>query len=86
MLKALRIISCVLAATAAAVAVPIFIFFDLWGLIPVGLCIAFAAVMFICKYEQEKAELKKNPPAPEGDFITGRVEKNAPADGGKETH
>lgn len=86
MFKILRIISCVLAAAAAAVAVPIFIFFDLWGLIPVGLCIVFAAVMFICKYEQEKAELEKNPPAPEGDFIRGKAEKNASAESGEETH
>lgn len=75
MFKVMRIIFSVLAAAAAACAVMIFIFFDLWGLIPVGLCIAFAAGMFICKFAQEKAELKKNPPAPEGDFITGRVEK-----------
>ena len=75
MLKTLRIVFCILAVAAAAVAVMIFIFFDLWGLVPVGLCIVFAAAMFICKGAQEKQELKQNPHDPEGDFITGKVKK-----------
>ena len=69
----LRIVFCILAVAAAAVAVMIFIFFDLWGLIPVGACLVFAALMFICKNAQEREELKKNPTPPVGDFITGKV-------------
>lgn len=64
------------AVAAAACAVMIFIFFDLWGLIPVGVGIAAAVGMFVCKNLQEKDEAKKNPPAPRGDFITGRVPEN----------
>lgn len=73
MFKALRIIFSILSAAAAAVTIMIFIFFNLWGLLPLGLCIAFAVAMFICKSAQEREELKKNPPAPVGDFITGKV-------------
>lgn len=73
MYKILRIVFCLLAVAAAAVTVMIFIFFDLWGLIPLGLCIVFAAAMFICRNAQVSEELKKNPPAPVGDFITGKV-------------
>lgn len=38
--------------------------------------IAFAALMFLFKNKQEAEERKANPPAPEGDFITGRVPKS----------
>lgn len=73
MFKILRIVFCILAALAAAVTVMIFIFFNLWGLLPLGLCIVFAVAMFFCKIKQEQEELKKNPPQPVGDFITGKV-------------
>lgn len=73
MYKVLRIIFCLIAVAAAAVAVMIFIFFDLWGLIPLGVFLLSAAAMFICRNAQMRDELKKNPPAPSGDFITGRV-------------
>lgn len=73
MFKVLRIVFCILAAIAAAVTVMIFIFFNLWGLLPLGLCIVFAVAMFFCKNAQEREELKKNPPNPVGDFITGKV-------------
>lgn len=76
MLKVLRIIFCLLAVAAAAVTVMIFIFFDLWGLIPLGLCIVFAVAMFLCRDAQAREELKKNPPPPVGDFITGKVKNN----------
>lgn len=65
-----------LAVAAAAVTVMIFIFFDLWGLIPLGLCIVFAVAMFLCRDAQAREELKKNPPPPVGDFITGKVKNN----------
>lgn len=76
MLKILRIVFCLLAVAAAAVTVMIFIFFDLWGLLPLGLAIAFAVGMFVCKSAQERKELKENPPAPKGDFITGKVKED----------
>lgn len=73
MFKTLRIIFSILSAAAAAVTIMIFIFFNLWGLLPLGLCVLFAVAMFICKNAQIREELKKNPPAPVGDFITGKV-------------
>ena len=73
MFKILRIIFSILAAAAAAVMIIIFILFNLWGLLPLGLCVLFAFAMFICKNAQEREELKKNPPAHTGDFITGKV-------------
>lgn len=73
MYKVLRIVFCILAVAAAAVAVPIFIFFDLWGLVPVGACVVFAVLMILFKRAQEQEELRKNPPEPKGDFITGKV-------------
>ena len=76
MFKILRIAFCILAVAAAAVTVMIFIFFNLWGLLPLGLCVLFAAAMFLCKGAQEREELKKNPPDPVGDFITGKVKSD----------
>ena len=76
MYKVLRVVFCLLAVAAAAVTVMIFIFFDLWGLLPLGLCILFAFAMFLCRSAQMREELKKNPPAPTGDFITGKVKDN----------
>lgn len=76
MFKVLRIVFCILAAAAAAVTVMIFVFFDLWGLLPLGLCLLFAFAMFICKNAQMREELKQNPPEPVGDFITGKVNNN----------
>lgn len=73
MYKTLRIIFCLLAVACAAVTVFIFVFFNLWGLVPLGGAVIFAALMFVCKRAQESEELKNNPPDAEGDFITGRV-------------
>lgn len=78
MFKILRIICSVIAAAGAAVAIFIFAYFGLWGFLPVGVCVIFAALTFFFKRKQEEEELKKNPPHPEGDFITGRV-KNTPS-------
>ena len=74
MYKFFRIAFCIIAVAAAAVAVPIFIFFDLWGLVPVGAGLVCALLMFLFKYLQEQDEIKKNPPEKKGDFITGKVE------------
>ena len=73
MYKVLRVVFCLLAVAAAAVTVMVFIFFDLWGLLPLGLCILFAVAMFLCRNAQVREELKNNPPEPAGDFITGKV-------------
>lgn len=73
MYKNLRILFCILAVICAAVCVLIFIFFNLWGLVPLGGACVFAALMFLCKRLQENEELKKNPPPMAGDFITGKA-------------
>lgn len=73
MYKSLRILFCILAVICAAVCVFIFIFFNLWGLLPLGAGCVFAALMFWFKRLQENEELKKNPPPPAGDFITGKA-------------
>lgn len=73
MYKALRILFCILAVACAAVTVFIFVYFRIWGLVPLGGACAFAALMFFFKRKQEQRELKENPPPPEGDFITGKV-------------
>lgn len=75
MYKILRIIFCILAATGAAVTLFIFLFFGLWGFLPLGATIIFAALMFVCKNAQTSEELKANPPPPQGDFITGKVNR-----------
>lgn len=74
MYKVLRIIFCILATAAAIVAVPVFIWYEIWGLVPVGVCIVCTVLMMVFKNLQEKEELRKNPPEPKGDFITGKVE------------
>lgn len=76
MYKVLRIVFSILSAAAAAVTIMIFVFFNLWGLLPLGLCIVFAVAMFLCRNAQIREELKANPPAPVGDFITGKVPEN----------
>ena len=65
------------AVLAAAVTIFVFVYFKLWGLIPLGVGCLFAGLMFLFKRLQEREELKKNPPAPKGDFITGRIENNS---------
>lgn len=76
MYKVLRIVFSILSAAAAAVTIMIFVFFNLWGLLPLGLCIVFAVAMFLCRNAQIREELKANPPVPVGDFITGKVPEN----------
>jgi len=88
MYKNLRILFCILAVICATVTVFIFVFFELWGLVPLGGGVIFACLMFLCKRAQEAEELKRNPPPPAGDFITGRVPLNAAndeTDGNKES-
>lgn len=75
MYKAFRIVFCLLAAVCAAVTIFIFVYFGLWGLVPLGGAAVFALLMLFFKRLQEKEELKNNPPPPEGDFITGKVKK-----------
>lgn len=78
MYKNLRIIFCLLAVACAAVTVFIFVYFNWWGSVPLGAGCVFAALMFACKRMQASEEKKLNPPAPEGDFITGKVKKDDP--------
>lgn len=78
MYKNLRIIFCLLAVACAAVTVFIFVYFNWWGFVPLGAGCVFAALMFACKRMQASEEKKLNPPAPEGDFITGKVKKDDP--------
>ncbi len=80
MYKVLRIIFCVISVLAAASAIFIFVYFQFWGLAAVGVCVASAIGMILCKRAQEREELRKNPPPPEGDFITGRVVKDEKED------
>ncbi|MDE7329981.1 MAG: hypothetical protein K2N30_02635 [Clostridia bacterium] len=54
----------------------IFVYFGWWGFVPLGAGCVFAGLMFVCKREQEKEERKINPPAAEGDFITGKIKKD----------
>lgn len=81
MYKNLRIIFCILAVACAAVTIFIFVYFGWWGCAPLGGAVVFAALMYICKRAQESEELKKNPPPPAGDFITGKAESKEKKDG-----
>ena len=77
MLKVLRIIFCILAVCAAAAAIFVFVFAGwAWGILTVALCLGFAAAMILCKNAQARQEQRDNPPAPTGDFITGKVKKD----------
>ena len=76
MFKILRIIFCLLAVACAAITVFIFIYFQMWGLIPLVAACIFAVLMFICKNMQEREETKNNPPPAQGDFITGKPDKD----------
>lgn len=77
MYKTLRIIFCVLAALIAAAAIFIFVYCGwLWGLIAVLGAAVCAALMVTFKQLQERQEKKKNPPPAQGDFITGKTEKD----------
>ena len=80
MYKILRIAFCILSVLCVAVTLFIFVYFDWFGLIPLGGAIIFGFLMVMFKNLQQAKELKDNPPPPEGDFITGPVKK----DGGKE--
>lgn len=76
MFKVLRIVFCILACLCAAATIFIFVYFGLWGFAPLGGACVFAALMYWSKKLQEKQEHKINPPAPQGDFITGKAPKN----------
>ena len=76
MYKILRVVFCLLAVACAAVTIFIFIYFGMWGFVPLGLGVIFALLMFASKNRQESDELKKNPPPPTVDFITVRLIKD----------
>lgn len=74
MFKTLRIVFCVICALTVAASLFIFVYLGmLWGLVSVGAAVIFFLLMMFCKSKQEAEEQKNNPPAPKGDFITGKV-------------
>ena len=77
MYKILRIVFCVLAVAIAAVAIFIFIYLG-WvrGFAALSVAFVSGALMVTFKQLQEIEERKNNPPPPEGDFITGRVDRD----------
>lgn len=76
MYRVLRIIFCVAAALISAAAVFVFVFAGwVWGLCAVLGAAVCAALMATFKKLQEKKEAAENPPPPQGDYITGRIDK-----------
>lgn len=74
MYRVLRIVFCLLACVCASAAIFVFVLVDwIWGVVTIAACVLFAIGMFLCRNAQAREELKKNPPEPVGDFITGRV-------------
>lgn len=83
MYKNLRIACSIIAAVCVAVTIFIFVYFGLWGFIPLGGAVLFGVLMVVFKSLQEGEELKKNPPPPQGDFITGKIKKDDTGESGK---
>lgn len=75
MYRILQIVCCIFAVACAAVTIFIFAYFNLWGLMPLGGVAVFGALMVTFKQLDAKKQLKKNPPKPEGDFITGKADR-----------
>lgn len=74
MFKTLRIICCIIAALIIAASVFIFVYAGMiWGFASLMFAAGFFALMMYFKGKQEAEERKQNPPAPKGDFITGKV-------------
>ena len=74
MFKTLRIICCIIAALIVAASVFIFVYANMvWGFVSILVAAVFFGLMIFFKSKQEAEELKKNPPPPVGDFITGKV-------------
>lgn len=69
----LRITFCIIAALLCAAAVFIFAYFGWWGMICVIAALICAALMMLFKRLQDSEHNKANPPAPAGDFITGKA-------------
>lgn len=74
MYKVLRILFCAVAVAGTACTVFIFIYFGIWGLLPLAVACVSAALMFLFRNKQE-AEEKKQSPSEQGDFITGKAQK-----------
>ena len=78
MYKVLRIVFCILAVAIAAAAIFIFAYLGwLWGFFALLIAFVSGALMVTFKMLQEKKERKENPPPPQGDFITGKVENDS---------
>lgn len=84
MYKIFRIIFCILSVICAAATVLVLVFDWRWGIGVALLAVCFTGLMFIFKNLQTSEELKKNPPPPRGDYITGRVEPQNKNDAQKE--
>ena len=76
MYKILRIVFCILSVVCVAATLFIFVYFNWFGLIPLGGAVIFGFLMVLFKNLQNAKELKENPPPPVGDFITGPVKKD----------
>ena len=75
--KVLRIAFCVLTVALAAAMIFVFIYAGwLWGILTLAVAFVCGALMVTFKMLQEKEEMKKNPPPPQGDFIFGKIGEN----------
>ena len=77
MFKNLRILFCILSVACVAATIFIFVYYLWWGFVPLGGALAFAALMFLFKGMQERADKAATPPPPTGDFITGKAPKDS---------
>ncbi len=75
--RTLMIICCVISALIVAALVFVFIYAGmLWGLVSLGGELVFVCLMMLFKKLDQAEQLKRNPPPPTGDFITGKAKKD----------
>lgn len=75
--RTLMIICCIICALIVAALVFVFIYAGmLWGLVSLGGGLVFFCLMTLFKKLDQAEQLKRNPPPPVGDFITGKVTKD----------
>ena len=73
----IRITFSILAAICATAAIFVFIFADwVWGTVVIALALIFSGLMYVCRSKQLEEEQKKPPEKREGDFITGKADKD----------
>ncbi|MCD8205538.1 MAG: hypothetical protein LUD29_02865 [Clostridia bacterium] len=72
--KNLRITSGILAACGVVATFFVFVFCELlWGFIALIITLIFVALTFVFRSKQRQQENITNPPPPQGDFITGKI-------------